>query len=576
MALLRSAAAAALVGFAHLAAAPLALGHDQSAAVSVDQLAVVTDAKVGPAHGWLDTDSVERTPLWPGLGTLTYVVTTTNASAQAYFDQGLRLAYAFNHGEALRSFRRAQQLDPACAMCYWGEALVLGPNINAAMAQEAVAPAMAATAKALALAPGAAAHERALIEALAARYSADPGADRSALDAAYADAMAAVAARFPGDEQIAVLAAEAMMDVTPWDYWQAGGSEPKGRTPGILALLEKVLKANPDHPGAIHYYIHTVEASDRPERAEPYAERLGRLMPGAGHMVHMPAHTFYRIGRYRDSAKANVDAIAADGRYFAETSASGFYRYGLYPHNLHFLLVSAQMTGDGETVIETAGRLDGTLSDDVTQALAWVQPIKAAPFFAHAQFSEPATILALPAPDNGFSYAMAMWHYARGVAYSMQGDTRAAAREADAIASLETSDEIAELNAGIPAADVLAIARLVVEARIAQARGDLTSAIASIEQAVAIEDGLPYMEPPFWYYPLRQSLGALLLLNGEAGRAEAVLRESLVRTPNNGWALFALRESLKTQGNEAGADLADRQLRAAWTGNHTLLRLERL
>jgi hypothetical protein len=269
-------------------------------------------------------------PLWDNLGSLHYAVTSADPQAQKYFDQGLRLAYGFNHTEARRAFHYAQQLDPSCALCFWGEALVLGPNINAGMSPDANAPALEALEKAKAVS-GASEKEKALIGALATRYSPDPQAERPALDAAYAEAMAAVAAQYPDDQEIAVLTAEALMDTQPWDYWEldaAGKKVPKGRTNDMIAMLEKVLQANPDHPGAIHYYIHMVEASDAPERAEPYADRLARQMPGAGHVVHMPSHIYYRIGRYLDSLKANEDAVVADEAFFAKVEDNSLYRGG--------------------------------------------------------------------------------------------------------------------------------------------------------------------------------------------------------------------------------------------------------
>jgi tetratricopeptide (TPR) repeat protein len=412
---------------------------------------------------------------------------------------------------------------------------------------------------------------------MAKRYSDDPEADRATLDQAFADAMVEVAARFPEDPEIAVLTAEALMNLQPWDYWQPGGREPKGRTAETLVILERLLAEHPDHPAAIHLYIHLVEASDRPERAEPHAERLAALMPGAGHMVHMPAHSYYRLGRYHDSQITNVAAVEADRAYLGKTRSGGLYRYAYYPHNLHFLMVSAQMMGDGATAIATAEQLEGTLSDDVTKAVAWVQPIKAAPYFAHAQFSDAETILALPAPDRGFPYVTAMWHYARGVAYAALGNVAAAQREAASITALESDPAIADLAAGgIPAQEVLRIAVLVVGGRIAQAQGDLAGAVDRFERAVALEDALPYMEPPFWYYPVRQSLGAALLLQGEAKRAAEAFRDSLARTPNNGWALYGLREAQAALGDKPGAGETDRLLGAAWMGDASLLDLERL
>src|SRR5215212_2908770 len=317
-------------------------------------------------------------PLWSNLGWLTEPVTTKSSIAQRYFNQGLMFALGFNHAEARRSFQAAQRLDPFCAMCFWGEALVLGPNINAPMDPTSNEAALAALAQAVHLMPGADERERALIAALEKRYSADP-AERAALDEAYANAMVDVAARFPFDNTAAVLAAEALMDLAPWDYWEAGGSKPKGRTAEILALLERVLAANPEHPGAIHFYIHAVEASDRPERAEPDADRLAAQTLGAGHLIHMPSHIYYRIGRYADSREVNRKAAAVDEAFFAEVRPEGIYAGGYYPHNVHFLMVSAQMAGDGATAIEAAEKLERTVPDEAARSIPWVQPIKAAP-----------------------------------------------------------------------------------------------------------------------------------------------------------------------------------------------------
>src|SRR5262245_10478769 len=350
---------------------------------------------VTPAPAFADSEP----PLWDGLGSVTYRITTSSPQAQAYFDQGLRLAYAFNHSEAQRAFRKAERLDPDCAMCFWGEALVLGPNINLPMQEDAVAPAYAAAARARALSAKASPREQALIEALATRYIQDAKAERAPLDAAYAAAMAKVAAAYPDDNDIAVLYAEAVMDLSPWNYWQPGGHEPNPQSAPIVPTLERVLAREPDHPGAIHFYIHAVEASDRPQRAEPYADRLRGAIPTAGHLVHMPSHIYYRVGRYLDALADNKVAAAVDEKYLSDTNPPmGPYRLGYYPHNVHFVMASAQMAGDGPTVVAQAEKLHAIIPDEVARGIAFVHPVKAAPYFAHAQFSAPEAILALPDP----------------------------------------------------------------------------------------------------------------------------------------------------------------------------------
>ncbi|HEV2958169.1 MAG TPA: tetratricopeptide repeat protein [Xanthobacteraceae bacterium] len=525
-----------------------------------------------PAAAFADTEP----PLWDGLGPVTYKI-TARAPAQAYFDQGLRLAYAFNHGEAQRAFRKAQKLDPDCAMCFWGEALVLGPNINLPMQEDAVAPAFAAVEKAQALAAKASPREQALIAALATRYAKDAPKDRGPLDAAYAAAMEKVAAQFPDDNDIAVLYAEAVMDLSPWNYWQPGGSAPNPQSAPIVPTLERVLAREPNHPGAIHYYIHAVEASERPERAEPYADRLRGAIPGAGHLVHMPSHIYFRVGRYLDALADNKIAAAVDEKYLHETNAPmGVYRLGYYPHNVHFVLASAQMAGDGPTVIAAAEKLRGLIPDEVARSIALVQPVKAAPYFAHALFSPPATVLALPDPGDSIPYVKAMWHYARGIAQAAQRDFAAAGVEANAIKALEGGDFTVLKSSGVPAHDVLALARTVIEARIAQAQGDKTAAVELFERAAALQDGLPYMEPPYWYYPVRQSLAVALMQAGRLDEAEAQFQRALKRAPANGWSRYGLAELYKLRGNAEQARKIEEELAKTWIGDRAQLQLSRL
>jgi tetratricopeptide (TPR) repeat protein len=506
-------------------------------------------------------------PVYPDLGRLSYRLAGVSAPVQAYFDQGLRLSFAFNHAEAQRAFRAAQQLDPACAMCFWGEALVLGPNINMPMAAEAVAPAWAALQRAVALKQGRPAREQALIEALQVRYAAEPPADRAPLDTAFADAMKRAAARFPDDDLIQTLHAEAAMDTQPWDYWDAGGARPKGRTADVVAALETVLRRQPTHAGAIHLYIHAVEASTSPERALAPARRLAALMPGAGHLVHMPSHIYYRVGMYREALRANREAVLVDEAYFKSSPSDPTYRTGYYPHNIHFLMVSAQMGGDGRTALEAAAKLDASLTHEAVRAMAGLQPVKAAPYLAHALFSPPDVVLQQPAPPEDLVLVKVFFHYARALALAERRDIAAARQELAAISTLEAGADFKPLEAaGVPGLGIAQTARLVAMARVAEAQGDLEGAAAALVQAVAIEDGLAYTEPPYWYYPVRQTLGAVRLRQGQLAEAEQAFRQSLARVRNNGWALAGLAEVYRRQGNSTAEASARRALGRAWLG----------
>ena len=505
-------------------------------------------------------------PVYKDLGGMSFKLGHAS-KVQAYFDQGLRLAFAFNHAEAQRAFQAAQKLDPGCGLCFWGESLILGPNINVPMAREANAPAWAALQRAVALKHGLPPRERALIEALQARYAAEPPADRAPLDAAYADAMKRVAAQFPGEDLMQVLHAEAAMDTQPWDYWEAAGAKPKGRAADIVAALETVLKRNASHAGAIHLYIHAVEASTTPERALSAARRLAAQMPGAGHIVHMPAHIYYRVGLYRESLEANRVAIAVDEAYFKKSPSDSTYRSAYYPHNIHFLMVSAQMGGAGKTAIEAAAKLDAALPDDVIRAFAVMQPVKAAPYTTHAQFSRPEVILKLPAPADEFVLVKVFYHYARALAQAERRDLAAARQEITAIEVLEKGADFKPFDAwGVPALSITQTARLVASARLADAQGDLAAAATALEQAVAIEEGLAYTEPAYWYYPVRQSLGAVRLRQGRLDEAEKALRDSLARVRNNGWALAGLAEVYRKRGDTAAERTARQALSKAWFG----------
>jgi len=517
----------------------------------------------------LQQDDQSAPSLSENLGDRTFPITTRVGLAQRYFDQGLRWTYAFNHPEALRAFRHAQDLDPACAMCYWGEAYVLGPNINAPMDPEAVAPALAALEQAWRYSETASEREKALITALFNRYSPDPNVDRNPLDIEYADAMGRVAARYPDNVDIAALYADAQMNISPWDYWQTDGTTLKPQVANLVKTLEEALARDPAHPYAIHLYIHAVEASNTPERAEPYADRLGEQMPGAGHIVHMPSHIYFRIGRFIDSIEQNKNAVAADEGYLANASTKeSLYQYSYYPHNVHFLLESARMAGDGETALAAAAKLPTVMSDDVAAELPWVQLIKAAPFFAYAEFGDPEQILAVRDPGDRFPYVKAMWHYAQAVTHAARGDTDAARLEADMLTQIRERASFDDLIAGaVPAPELVDLARNVVEARIAQAEGKYETAAEEFRKAEEIQNTLPYLEPPYWYYPVEQSLGAALLQAGEYSSAEQAFRQALEAYPNRAWTLYGLREALTMQGKKSEAMKTDMLLRSALAGN---------
>jgi len=500
------------------------------------------------------------------------------AEARPWFDQGIEMAYNFNHAAAVASFRKAQALAPGCALCFWGEALVQGPNINAPMEAKALAPTLTALEKAQALAGKATPLDRALIAALAARYSADLKADRAAMDAAYADAMLGLAAAHPGNDEIAVLAAEAAMDTSPWNYWQPGRAQPRARIDKAVALVEDVLGRHPGHQQAAHLYIHLMENYVSPERAEKAADALAMgAMPEAGHLVHMPGHIYYRIGRYKDSIRANVAAAKSDEAYLAKVPDDGLYRYGYYPHNVHFIVTSAQQAGDLGLAVAQARKLMRIIPSDKAVELGWVQAVVAAPSFAFAQGGTPAQILALPKPDARLPYVRAMWHYARGVAYARLNRPAALDAELAAMDRLTGDPGIKALEGqGVPGTDLIHLAQHVMRGRMAYAQGQFAAAAEHYRQAQAIEGTIPYQEPPYWYYPVGQSLGAALLAGGKAAEAREAFQQALFVAPGNGWALWGLAQSEAALGHKLEARAAEAALDRAWLGDRRLLRLDRL
>lgn len=511
-------------------------------------------------------------PLYADLGNLHHGITTSNPLAQKYFDQGLRLTYGFNHAEAIRAYTEAARLDPHCAMCYWGIALDYGPNINAPMDADSGVKAYAAVQQALALLPYASEEEQGYIRAVATRYVAKPEANRAALDRAYAAAMAELAAKYPDDLDAQTLYAEAMMDLRPWNYWTPDG-KPYAGTAEIIATLESVIRRNPNHVGACHYYIHAVEAA-YPEKAVPCADRLASLMPGAGHLVHMPAHIYIRVGRWADAIKANEHAIHTDETYIMDQHpAAGMYPMGYYPHNIHFLEFAATMAGNSSMALESAHKLAGKVDPAMLTQIGLLQSMLVTPLHAEIRFGRWQEVLDETAPPAGLHYPMGIWHYARGIAYARQNKLDLAGAELVELRKMAADPAMKDVvvDSGNTAAPVLRIASLVLTGELAARRGATGEAIGSYTQAIDLQDRLAYVEPPSWPLPVRQQLGALLLASGRASEAEVVYRADLQHFPENGWSLYGLAASLRAQGKNADADKVQARFRKAWVGSDVTL-----
>jgi tetratricopeptide (TPR) repeat protein len=499
------------------------------------------------------------------LGSHTFPVTTKSQRSQLFINQGVMLAYGFNHAEAARSFREVARLDPDCAMAYWGMALVMGPNINMAMPPDAEPQAYELIQKAIALKKNASEKEKAYIDALSKRYSGELEPNRSALDLAYAESMRDLHNRYPGDLDIATLYAESVMDLRPWNYWTRD-MQPYPETVEILQVLESVLARNPNHPGAIHLYIHTVELA-RPDLAEAAAERLRTLAPGAGHLVHMPSHIFRRIGRYEDASKSNEDAIAADEDYITQCRAQGVYPLAYYPHNIHFLWDSATMEGRSHLAIGAARKSASTIPDGAWREVPLLHQFLVAPLFAYIRFGQWDLILKEPRPPEDSPFWTGVWRYARGLAFTSTGKLDAAAEELNELQKITTLKSLDGLRVTFSrngAKAILEIATDVLAGELAAKRGDYEQAIAHLHRGILLEDNLIYNEPPDWHVPVRQSLGAVLLDAGRAAEAEAVYWQDLSRNRENGWALFGLMQSLRAQGKEEQAAAVEGRFRKAW------------
>lgn len=505
----------------------------------------------------------QATPRLLNLGSHTFPVSTRSKSAQQFMNQGLNLSYAFNHAEAGRSFREAARLDPLLAMAYWGQALVLGPNINAMMESKDEAAALDLVRKAASLMAKASPRERALISALEKRYTGS-SEQRKANNRAYADAMREVHTRFPDDLDIAMLYVESMMDLNSWGYWMRDGYPLEG-TAEIVALTESVIRRNPKHPGAVHMYIHLVEPTSTPERAEKAADTLLTLMPAAGHAVHMPSHIYQRVGRYADAIKSNQLAIAADEEYLSHSHAQGMYRVMYTPHNIHFLWFAATMDGQSRLAIESARKVAGAIDDAALETVPGAGTFRVTPYWAYAKFGKWNEILQEPAPPATNAFLKGGWHYVRGLAFAATRQLPQAEQELEALRGIMQNGSLdwplMSLNT---ARDVLSIGPEILAGEIAAARGQFDSAIAYLDRAVRIEDGLVYTEPSEWQSPPRLALGAVLLEAGRAAEAETVYWEDLRKNRNNGWALYGLLQTLRAQKKDDQAALVEARFRNAW------------
>jgi tetratricopeptide (TPR) repeat protein len=505
-------------------------------------------------------------PQFDDLGDHHHAISTKSAPAQRYFDQGMVLLFGFNHEEAIRSFRAVAELDPDCAMAWWGIGYALGPNINRPMDAAAVPQAWNALQEALRRVDKASPRERAYIDALSKRYRPEVVEDRAELDLAYANAMREVMRAHPDDVDAAALFAEALMDTMPWDYWQPD-RRPKPATQEVIGVLRGVLRRDPDHPGANHFFIHAMEAGPTPEDALPSADRLRALELGAAHLVHMPSHIYVRTGQYHDAIEANATAVTLDKSYVAQCKVQGFYPSLYYPHNLHFLWFAHLMTGDGDEAVKNARQIE-KLEQDVR---CGPSALLEAPRFRHislitlARFGRWDELAKQKQPSEENPLDVAMWHYAQGLAAAAMGKAESAAQHLARMHRIRETPAFQAVESPIfPATMILDVATMVLEGKVAFARGDTRRGLDALRKAVSMEDEIPYMEPPFWHAPTRQTLGAALLLAGQAADAEGVFRADLDRNPRNGWSLYGLAESLKQQRHTDAAEAVNRAFAQAW------------
>jgi tetratricopeptide (TPR) repeat protein len=535
-------------------------------------LCLVATAQDHAAHA-----QAHSVTLVTGLGNLHHPVSTHNPQAQQFFDQGLRFIYAFNHDEAARSFQHAAELDPKLAMAYWGVAEAVGPNYNDPADPDRYKRAHEAAQKAVDLSSGASAAEQAYIQAMAKRFPADPNSDLKKAAEDYRDAMRQVVVQFPDDLDAATLFAESGMNLHPWGLWHQDGT-PEAGTEEIVTTLESVMKRDPNHLGAIHYYIHTVEASNDPGRALAGANKLAELAPGAGHIVHMPAHIYIRTGDYDAAVKTNEKAAEVDRAYIKASGAQGIYPMMYYSHNLHFVAMCGAMNGRYAEAKQNADLLAANVGPHVKE-MPPLEGFMTIPVAVEIRFHHWNELLRMPAPDSAMKTATLFWHFGRGLAFAATGKVTEAEAEYNVVAAAEAAtppDAIFQMPINNKAKDIMKIAEDVLGAKIAMAKRDSAGAISKLRDAVAIQDTLKYGEPPDWFYPVRESLGGALLMSGDAAGAEKVFREDLDRNPRNPRSLFGLRQALLQQKRDYDAGFIQKQFESSWKGAPQALKLEDL
>jgi tetratricopeptide (TPR) repeat protein len=529
-----------------------------------------------PAAAAKPAPSGALAPRLQNLGTHKVAWFTCTLAARPWLNQGINLAYGFNHAEAERAFREAARLDANCAMAYWGQAWVIGPNINAPMAPEDEPRARALVQKAQSLRTRATLREQDYIAALATRYTGE-SADRKKADAAFADAMRALAKKYPADLEAQTIFAEALMDLRPWDYWSRDGIPYPG-TQEMVDRLDFVMRRNPRHPGALHYWIHAVEATKNPERAEKAADTLLRLMPAAGHMVHMPAHIFFRVGRYADAAESNRLAILADEDYISQCKAQGIYPLAYYSHNIHFLWAAATNEGRSAVAIESARKTAGNIPAEALKAVPFLQVFLVPPYQALVRFGKWDEILREPAPQHQTPFTMGFWHFARSSAFRATDKLDEAEKELERLRERykEASAQPGAASFSVNTDDrVLRVAVEVAAGELAARRGRFAEAVNHLATGVRFEDALVYTEPADWNSPVRQNLGAVLLAAGRPSEAESVYWEDLRYNPENPWSLYGLMQALRAQGNNDAAAHVEKRFHKAWVKADTQINASR-